>query len=233
MIFTEGTDLPLVETVIIARPTKNNSLYTQMVGRGLRLHPDKERLILIDCVGTSNYADLCTAPSLLGIDMQVVPDSKKDMIEGDLFELPDLIQRVSDTPKSWIRNVEYVDLWAREQKYNTHNINFFKMPNGDLVLSLTNNRRYVIPAQDELGNTVINGQKMNMQRALDSLYIHLRDNHTEEVYIWDLAKAKRWGDYSATDKQKNIIERRLKGFDTSRLTKLEASQILNRLLYHA
>ena len=37
MIFTEGTDIPLVETVMIARPTQNSSLYTQMVGRGLRL----------------------------------------------------------------------------------------------------------------------------------------------------------------------------------------------------
>jgi len=31
MLFTEGTDIPLIETVIIARPTQNSSLYTQMV----------------------------------------------------------------------------------------------------------------------------------------------------------------------------------------------------------
>lgn len=37
MVFTEGTDIPRVETVIIARPTQSDSLYTQMVGRGLRL----------------------------------------------------------------------------------------------------------------------------------------------------------------------------------------------------
>ncbi len=36
MIFTEGTDMPLVETVMIARPTSNSSLYAQMVGRGLK-----------------------------------------------------------------------------------------------------------------------------------------------------------------------------------------------------
>lgn len=34
MVFTEGTDIPLVETVIIARPTQSDALYTQMVGRG-------------------------------------------------------------------------------------------------------------------------------------------------------------------------------------------------------
>ena len=77
MVFTEGTDIPLVETVIIARPTKSDSLYAQMVGRGLRLHPDKERLILIDCVGVTGTANLCTAPSLLGISMENVPKNKK------------------------------------------------------------------------------------------------------------------------------------------------------------
>ena len=42
MVFTEGTDIPLVETVIMARPTQSDALYTQMVGRGLRLSPGKK-----------------------------------------------------------------------------------------------------------------------------------------------------------------------------------------------
>ena len=45
MVFTEGTDIPRVETVIVARPTQSESLYAQMVGRGLRLYPGKERLV--------------------------------------------------------------------------------------------------------------------------------------------------------------------------------------------
>ena len=51
MVFTERTDLPNVQTVIIARPTKNVSLYCQMTGKGLRLYPGKEYMTLIDCVG--------------------------------------------------------------------------------------------------------------------------------------------------------------------------------------
>lgn len=62
MVFTEGTDIPRVETVIIARPTQSESLYAQMVGRGLRLYPGKEKLTLIDCVGVTGKANLCTAP---------------------------------------------------------------------------------------------------------------------------------------------------------------------------
>ena len=88
MVFTEGTDIPRVETVIVARPTQSDSLYSQMVGRGLRLYPGKERLTLIDCVGITGRASLCTAPSLLGVDLANVPKNKQDDLEGLLFELP-------------------------------------------------------------------------------------------------------------------------------------------------
>ena len=76
MVFTEGTDIPRVETVIIARPTQSEALYAQMVGRGLRLYPGKQKLMLIDCVGVTGKACLCTAPSLLGLDMENVPKRK-------------------------------------------------------------------------------------------------------------------------------------------------------------
>lgn len=230
MIFIEGTDMPLVETVMIARPTSNSSLYTQMVGRGLRLYPGKEKLTLIDLVGTTGKCNLCTAPSLLGIDLETVPKSKRDEIQGDLFDLPDLILEFSDTPESWIRNVEYVNLWAKEQEYNTHNVNWFKMPNGDLVCTLKD-YRLIIPAQDELGETNLYGKKMKMQEALDLAYMYLLEEHSNEKYIWDTRQIKKWGKAEATDKQKNIIKRMCKDFDTSELTKSQASQILNRLFY--
>ena len=230
MIFTEGTDMPLVETVMIARPTSNSSLYTQMVGRGLRLYPGKEKLTLIDLVGTTGKCNLCTALSLLGIDLETVPKSKRDEIQGDLFDLPDLILELSDTPESWIRNVEYVNLWAKEQEYNTHNVNWFKMPNGDLVCTLKN-YRLIIPAQDKLGETNLYGKKMKMQEALDLAYMYLLEKHSNEKYIWDTRQIKKWGKTEATDKQKNIIKRMCKEFDTSELTKSQASQILNRLFY--
>ena len=47
-LFTEGFDLPAIETVILNRATKSKSLYMQMVGRGLRPAPGKEYCIVID-----------------------------------------------------------------------------------------------------------------------------------------------------------------------------------------
>lgn len=228
MIFTEGTDMPLVETVIIARPTSNSALYTQMVGRGLRLYPGKEKLRLIDLVGTTGRANLCTAPSLIGIDLNTVPKDKQEEIQGDLFELPELVKEKSDCIESWIKNIEFVDLWAKEQEYNTHNVNWFKMPDGSLILNLKN-KRLMIPAQDELGDVVINDEKIKMQKALDNAYNYLQENFADQKYLWDLSLVKKWGRMPASDKQIAQVKRFVKNYDTSELTKLEANQILTRM----
>ena len=224
MVFTEGTDLPNVRTVIVARPTRNIGLYMQMVGRGTRLHPGKEFLTLIDCVG--NDADLCTAPSLLGLDLKMIKKTKA--VEGDLFDLPEIVRREWDRPECWIRNVEYVDLWARGRKYRTHGVNYFRMPDGALVLSTP---RCTIPPEDSLGRTLWNGRKVPTQRVLDEVYRHLRDNLPDKRNLWDTKSAKRWGERQATDKQKALIRKFLPGFDTGDLTKLEANQILTRCFY--
>lgn len=227
MIFTEGTDMPLVETVMIARPTSNSSLYTQMVGRGLRLYPGKDKLTLIDLVGTTGKASLCTAPTLIGIDLNSVPKAQQDDIEGDLFDLPDLITQKADCIESWIRNIEIVDLWAKEQEYNLHNVNWFKMPNGDFILQLKG-KKIRIPAQNELGETILD-RPMKMQEAFDIAYQYLCENYEDQRYLWDLSIVKKWGKAPASEKQKAQVKRFFRNYDTSELTKLEASQILNRL----
>ena len=230
MVFTEGTDIPRVETVIVARPTQSESLYAQMVGRGLRLYPGKERLVLIDCVGITGKASLCTAPSLLGLDLSNIPARKATEIQGDLFDLPLKIAAAGDCPESWIRNVEIVDLWAQEQKYNTHDINFFKMPDGEMVVSLTDGKSLTIPCPNSLGLVHMpDGSQVGMQEAIDRVYMELLRDYTDCRQLWDLESVRRWGKAPATDKQVAIIQRRCKGFDTAGLSKGDASQILNRL----
>ena len=48
-VLTEGFDEPDVECVLLARPTKVLRTYIQMVGRGLRIAPNKKKCIIIDC----------------------------------------------------------------------------------------------------------------------------------------------------------------------------------------
>ncbi|MCD7710640.1 MAG: DEAD/DEAH box helicase [Porphyromonadaceae bacterium] len=50
-LFDEGFDCPDVEFIQMARPTLSLSKYMQMIGRGLRVHPDKKLCVIIDNVG--------------------------------------------------------------------------------------------------------------------------------------------------------------------------------------
>ncbi len=232
MVFTEGTDIPRVETVIVARPTQSESLYAQMVGRGLRLYPGKDCLNLIDCVGASRRMSICSAPSLLGIDLDAMPQKRAKDVEGMLFDLPEIIRAAADCPESWIRNIEIVDLWAKGQKYNTHDVAWFRMPDGSMVLSLPG-RRMKIPPQDALGMTrTAAGEAVTMQKALDMAYQWLCSHEADARPIWDNRSVKRWGSSVASESQISLIRRIYgdDGIDLNTLTKGQASMILNRLL---
>jgi hypothetical protein len=50
-LFNEGVDLPLVDRVVMLRPTESPVVFLQQLGRGLRVAPGKERLTVVDFVG--------------------------------------------------------------------------------------------------------------------------------------------------------------------------------------
>lgn len=47
-LLTEGYDQPDIETVLMCRPTRSQSLYIQCIGRGTRLHPGKSDCLVLD-----------------------------------------------------------------------------------------------------------------------------------------------------------------------------------------
>lgn len=66
-VFTEGTDIPNIDCIVIARPTRSRNLLIQMIGRGMRLHPGKANCHVIDMVA-SLEAGIVTTPTLFGLD---------------------------------------------------------------------------------------------------------------------------------------------------------------------
>ena len=67
MVLTEGFDEPSVAGIILARPTRSNLLYTQMIGRGTRLHPDKKDVLVIDIVDLTKDRQVATLSGLFGL----------------------------------------------------------------------------------------------------------------------------------------------------------------------
>lgn len=65
MLLTEGWDCPSVDCVVVLRPTKSRSLYAQMVGRGTRLSPGKDDLLILDFLWHVERHELCRPACLI------------------------------------------------------------------------------------------------------------------------------------------------------------------------
>lgn len=80
MLLTEGWDCPSVDCVVVLRPTKVRSLYSQMVGRGTRLSPGKDHLLLLDFLWHTEKRELCHPASLIASD-ELVAKKMTEKIE--------------------------------------------------------------------------------------------------------------------------------------------------------
>jgi superfamily II DNA or RNA helicase len=65
MVPTEGWDCPPVSCILQCRPTRSRTLFTQIVGRGLRLYPGKTDCLVLDVVGASRGQKLFGLTQLL------------------------------------------------------------------------------------------------------------------------------------------------------------------------
>ncbi|KAI7899754.1 P-loop containing nucleoside triphosphate hydrolase protein [Cokeromyces recurvatus] len=95
-ILTEGTDIPCVDCILLARPTRSATLFQQMFGRGLRLYPEKEYCLVIDFVDNFNRTStsgLITIPTLLGLNAEGMITNKDIlMLEKEAKEQEEAIE---------------------------------------------------------------------------------------------------------------------------------------------
>lgn len=79
MLLTEGWDCPGVDCIVVLRPTKVRSLYSQMVGRGTRLHPGKSHLLLLDFLWHTERHELCRPAHLICENEEVAKKMTENM----------------------------------------------------------------------------------------------------------------------------------------------------------
>ncbi len=82
MLLTEGWDCPSVDCVVVLRPTKVRSLYCQMVGRGTRLAPGKDHLLLLDFLWHTERHELCHPASLICESEEVAKKMTENLEEA-------------------------------------------------------------------------------------------------------------------------------------------------------
>lgn len=84
-LLTEGFDAPPTSCVALVRPTKSAALFTQMIGRGTRLAPGKDDLLVLDFRGNAGRHRLVSAVDALAgreIDEQTRAEAEA-LIEAD------------------------------------------------------------------------------------------------------------------------------------------------------
>eukprot|EP00842_Homolaphlyctis_polyrhiza_P006744 jgi/Hompol1/7070/HPOL_005174-RA len=67
-IITEGVDIPRIDCIFIARPTRSSGLLQQMLGRGMRLFEGKKTCAVFDFVDNMNQSlQAASVPTLFGL----------------------------------------------------------------------------------------------------------------------------------------------------------------------
>jgi superfamily II DNA or RNA helicase len=87
MLLTEGYDEPSIDCVVCLRPTKVRALYSQIIGRGTRIWPGKDHLLVLDFLWQAEEHSLMRPANLIAEDEEDAKAlTEKIGYEGDLEE---------------------------------------------------------------------------------------------------------------------------------------------------
>ncbi|KAJ3152110.1 hypothetical protein HDU86_005955 [Geranomyces michiganensis] len=109
-IVAEGVDIPAIDGIVLARPTKSPVLLQQMLGRGLRPHPGKSVCWFID-VSDSVKADmeLASPPALLGLAPEF------DFEDRPVSEVMKKLDEIKDSGQQLRMCKSWADIAAAEE----------------------------------------------------------------------------------------------------------------------
>lgn len=83
-IFNEGIDIPMINQIVMLRPTKSAIIFIQQLGRGLRKNPSKDYVVIIDFIG--NYENNFLIPIALSGNYTYNKDTLRRFVsEGSLL----------------------------------------------------------------------------------------------------------------------------------------------------
>lgn len=238
-VLTEGVDLPMTETVLIARPiaVTNVGLYAQMLGRGLRLYPGKASCKVIDCVGVSDRP-ICTSATLIGRDLPK-PSPKKEPTEKIPDESDPIQVLTGDlVPDTWIKTQKEIDVMAKGEGHTMHDVAWIELKNGGYLLPLPNTV-YRISKPLPNGTVYLRKNKkcskaaVPLQFVFDYVYQDLKQKHAQQQHIWDKKQRYKWDRQPISNEQVTLIKKLAPDYqiDTKKMTRGDASRLIQVLLY--
>lgn len=238
MVLTEGYDEPSIEGIILARPTKSTPLYTQMIGRGTRLHEGKQHVTVIDIVDVTRDRKLVTLPSLFGFPASF------DM-EGNTTGALEKALAFAERSRPWVR-LDTIESFS-ELEYRCKRINLLdlQVPDELEAMSFTwmriGDALYRLPLghgetvsleRNLLGTWEVTLGRVSLKSAKSIVsagaYAEdwIRKERPDSVAL--VQRQSRWRNEAVTDKQEEILRRNSLELP-SRFSRGDASRVIGML----
>ena len=227
-ILTEGFDEPSVDCVIIAKPTRSKALFQQMIGRGLRLYPNKSNCLILDF--TDLDRTIYSVSKLmhdrekeLSDDEKINEFSSKDEDKNDYEdELPISLNKKLKTILVEINLFKNEFHW--QQTGLGHILTGTKF---DLEIVETSKDLYKIVKRNENDTIEIMAQDLDFDMCFGICNDCARDNMSNFILT---DRNANWRNDSISDKQLAFLKKKRYKGGIEELTKGQASDIMGYLL---
>ena len=231
-LLIEGFDSPSVSCITLARPTRSGSLYTQMIGRGTRLHPGKEDCLVVDVCDSSKRCSLVTLPSLLGLPPTF--DLHGGSVTAAAEEMENLREKYPTLNLSELTDlskikpfIESIDLFSEpytEEVKEFSKLTWMGCSDGSYVLQIPEKQELkgmfyahkherLAIAENELGEFVLSISAVNVDKQL-GIYNTLKEAFESADEVMQRCRPDRmklvtreaeWHTYPASDPAKKLL----------------------------
>lgn len=217
-VLTEGFDSPLVDSILLCRPTQSQGLYIQSIGRGTRVSPGKQNCLVIDFVDASRHS-LCSFQTLEGVvavqeEKREKNKSSKEEIVAESFEPTNAPFEASE--------VQEIDFFGRSQFAWIQVGDAWHLPVSDKkdiwVRKASVGYRAIL--HDDGKALSLSDQELPLDYAVGAAEDWVRSQSTNSL----ARKDAKWRNDPPSEKQLAALERF--GIRDSNLTKGDASDLL-------
>lgn len=204
-VLTTGFDFEALDTLILARPLKSKILYTQIIGRALRLAEGKKDALIIDINDVTKRHDLMSMSNIFEIKIKHKETVRKAIERVKKEKIDEEIRKKEEEKRSIEREklkqeelkivAQRIKLFNRDMisRFKETKLDFYKVDNLTYALSYEMKQHYVI-------------ENINEEYIVYDVCTEKENKHTEYIEkLSDLVEAikfveKRAGSNSYTKK---------------------------------
>jgi superfamily II DNA or RNA helicase len=194
MVLTEGFDMPQVSAVVIARPTQSETLYAQMVGRGLRPYPGKADCLVLDLVGASANK----LRTLIDLD----PDGPESVRDGET--LAEAVVREAEEQNAVVPAGSLAfELKVKDvNSFAAFSMAWLRTPAGVVFIACGNDTKiYLAPSKNEPGLWDVKVARYGVVTGPDGVQTLKWTYRATDYRDLPLGQAMAWGEAVSEDYQ--------------------------------